>query len=72
MDAAEFGLWLAAYQRSPWGEYRTDLQAGIIASTVANVNSTQRFVPADFMPYLEKGKRYASEDETMQFLQGFM
>ena len=51
MSQAEFEIWLEEYSRRPWGEDIEDLRAGIIASTVANVHSSNRtFAPSDFMP----------------------
>jgi hypothetical protein len=46
---------MAFYRIEPWGPERADLNAGIIASTIANCHrdSTKRpepFAPADFMP----------------------
>ena len=41
----------------PFGEQRADLRAGIIASTIANVNrgkGQKAFTATDFMPYLEQ------------------
>lgn len=40
-------------QFEPWGESRADLRAGIIASTIANVNrrkGKKAYKPVDFMP----------------------
>jgi len=45
--------WLAYASLEPFGEDRADLRAGIIASTVANVNrgrSQRSLTPQDFMP----------------------
>jgi hypothetical protein len=55
VDAAEFVEWMLYCELEPFGaeqaHYRADLRAGIIASTIANVNSTKRrFTPKDFMP----------------------
>jgi hypothetical protein len=51
MPSDVFAEWLAFFRVSPWGEYRADLRAGIIASTVATMNSTGRhtYKPSDFM-----------------------
>lgn len=54
MSAAEFGEWYAMYLREPWGEYAADLRAGIVASTIANVNRDPKhrkeaWIPSDFM-----------------------
>lgn len=51
---------------SPFGDERADLQAGIIASTIANVNrgrNTTAFKPEDFMPY---SKRESITDEVIK------
>ena len=51
MSQAEFAIWTEEYARRPWGDDIEDLRAGIIASTVANVHSSNRtFNPGDFMP----------------------
>lgn len=53
--------WLAYFQLEPWGEERADLRAGIVASTIANVNRPakrkQAYAPKDFMP------RFGAEPE---------
>jgi hypothetical protein len=36
IDADEFGEWMALYGIEPWGDARGDIQAAVIASTVAN------------------------------------
>ena len=41
----------------PFGDERADLQAGIVASTIANVNrgkNTSAYKPEDFMPYSKR------------------
>lgn len=38
IDAREFMEWAAYYQTDPWGGERGDLQAAIVASTIANVH----------------------------------
>lgn len=56
MSALEFGEWWALYKAEPWAERRTDVAAGVIASTVANVNrhpDARPFEPLDFAPYLK-------------------
>lgn len=58
MTARELGEWQAMYNISPWGERRADLRAGIIASTIYNVNITRgkSMKAADFMPDFEPKK----------------
>lgn len=52
MSSEEFVDWQLFYEMNPFGSYRGDIQAGIIAATIANVNSQKgkRFQPSDFMP----------------------
>ena len=55
MSAQEFDLWFALHRQAPLGPERGDLQAGIIASTVANFAGRQMkdgksARPSDFMP----------------------
>ena len=54
MTAEEFGYWQALYRREPWGEVAEDLRAGIVASTIANVNRDPKrkqkpYTPDEFM-----------------------
>lgn len=53
MSSSEFSEWLAYYCINPFGPERGDLNAGIIAATVANANrskNSQAYTPKDFMP----------------------
>ena len=57
IDSKELSEWMAYYELNPFGTVRDDLQAGIIASTIANVNrgkNDKSFTPSDFMPYMDK------------------
>ena len=57
MSGREFVHWMAYYNMEPFGEMRADLRAGIIASTIANVNRGKRhaaFKPDQFMPEFDK------------------
>lgn len=58
ISAAELTEW-AAYEHiaGPLGPARGDLHAGIVASTIANVNRAKRgrvFRPADFIPRFDR------------------
>jgi len=60
---------MAFYGIEPFGGVRGDLQAGVIASTIANVNKGKRgkaFTPGDFMPLMKKPKQ--SEDEMINIM----
>lgn len=65
LDSRELAEWLAYSKHiEPIGEIRSDLRAGIVASTLANVNrgkNRQPYKPVDFMPYLDKPQQ--SEDQ---------
>jgi len=53
IPAWKLSRWVAFLNIDPQGEQRADLRAGIIASTIANVNrgkNTKPFVAKDFMP----------------------
>ena len=57
MSARQFEEWSAFYFQEPWGDFRADLRAGIVASTLANIHRKPRspaFTPLDFMPYVER------------------
>lgn len=47
----------------PFEQYRGDLRAGIVASTIANVNSARgkSFTPSDFMPKFNRTKSRKSK-----------
>lgn len=57
MPPADFYECMAYDQMEPFGDMRGDLQAGIIASTIANFAgkiSKKEVNPSDFMPFLVK------------------
>jgi hypothetical protein len=57
VDSKELSEWMAFDSIEPIGDIRTDLAAGIVASTVANCHrgkSQQAFMPMDFMPLHQK------------------
>lgn len=63
----ELAYWIAFYEVNPFGPERGDLQAGIIASTIANVNSKKTYKANDFMPDFDrKPKQQTMEDMQLQ------
>ena len=50
--------WIAYSEVEPFGEWRADLRAGIIASTIANCLSRKKgrpaFKPSQFMPEFKR------------------
>lgn len=62
----EFQEWLAFAAIEPWGEARSDLRAGIIASTMANLwrgEDTEAFHPDDFMPDFTTGQESGEPED---------
>lgn len=60
ITSAELTEWMAFAELEPFGEERADLRAGIVASTVAEVNRNpkkrkQPFTPQDFLPTFKGG-----------------
>lgn len=57
IDSRELTEWMAYYQIEPFGPERDDLNAGIIASTIANVNRGKKrkpYRPDDFVPRYDR------------------
>ena len=58
--SAELSEWVAFYGLEPFGPERGDLQAGVVAATVANVNRDAKkqkrpYSAQDFMPKFKGG-----------------
>lgn len=73
MSARQFEEWAAFYYQEPWGDFRADLRAGIVASTIANIHRKPRapaFTPVDFMPYAERPP--IADDEIERKIEKFM
>ena len=71
-DSHELSEWIEYYKTDPFGNARSDLQSGIVAATIANVNrgkNTQSYQPSDFMPLQEKPKQ---EESDMQEVMNIM
>ena len=70
--SAELTEWIAFYQLEPFGPERGDLQAGIVAATVANVNRDAKkqkkpYSAQDFMPKFEgAGSKGPKSPEELQ------
>lgn len=59
IDSREFSEWQAFEIIEPFGPWRADAQAGIIASVVANTHRTRgkAFTPGDFMMKFDGEKK---------------
>ena len=60
LSSWQISEWIAYYGLEPFGEERSDLRAGIVAATVANVNRDAKrrrdaFRPEEFMPKFGEG-----------------
>lgn len=66
MSSEELSMWMAYEVIEPFGETRADIRAGIIASTIANVNrgkNQKAFSPEDFMVKFDRSYLEVSEEE---------
>tara|TARA_R110002110_G_scaffold166143_2_gene366673 strand:- start:33 stop:314 length:282 start_codon:yes stop_codon:yes gene_type:complete len=67
IDSKELSEWASYFSMEPFGNTRSDIQAGIIASTIANCNRTKSsqklFNATDFMPIGEHNKTKPIEQE---------
>lgn len=69
--------WVAYYKYDPFGNDRNDLQACIIAATVANASRDPKetprpYEPADFMPKFAEEQKEQTLDEMIQFAEMFV
>lgn len=59
VSSEELTMWRAFDLREPIGDWRHDLAAGVVASTLANVHrgkNVEAFAPRDFMPLTPQKK----------------
>lgn len=69
IDSKELSEWAAFYSIEPFGGFRSDMQSGIVASTIANCNrqkNSRSFSPLDFMPFGEHTKPKVMSGEDMK------
>jgi len=69
ISSRELAEWMAYAELEPFGEERADLRAGIVASTIANVNrgkNRKAYKAVDFVPKFER-KRRQSANEMLGF-----
>ena len=78
MSGDEFLDWMAYYQLDPFGNWRADTQAALVASTIANVNAKKgkhynlKDFQLEFKPrFAKRRQRVAmSGDQVLEFFQG--
>lgn len=61
LSGPEYSEWLLFYRDDPFGEFRADLRAGIIAQTVASAFGGSRKRPIDFMPIVRRQQQDEAE-----------
>ena len=67
MPATELAEWATFYESHPFGEFRADLRAGIVASVVAQTAGNRKAKPSDFMPrFEERGASASAEDRARE------
>lgn len=72
ISAREFGEWVAYDRIEPFGEVRADLRSGIVASVIANANSSRHtFRASEFMPRFEPPKPQTDEEQ-IQIVDAFL
>lgn len=74
IDSREYAEWIAYDQIEPIGPERGDLQAAIVASTIANVNRSSRsraFTPDQFMPRFDRKAVTQTPEEMLRVLRRF-
>ena len=71
MSAREFGEWRALYGMEPFGGRRGDLQAAVVASTMANVmrGDHEAYELDDFLLDFEREEK--SAEEVWEMLMGW-
>jgi hypothetical protein len=68
MGAAEYDNWAAYYALEPWGAYRDNLHAGIIASVIAKAHSNGKRKPPEPGDFILRTREEQRRDETTQSL----
>jgi hypothetical protein len=66
IDSRTLAEYMALEFIDPHGPIRGDIQAGIVASTIANVNrgkGSQAFTVQDFLPFKDSDAEKSSEDD---------
>ena len=72
-DSYELAEWAAYHSIEPIGGLRGDLQSGIVASTIANVNrgkNSKSYSPADFMLIGNDEKEPQTEEDMKAVMMG--
>lgn len=74
LTARQLAEWEIYHSVEPFGEQQQFLQAGIVASTIANVNRGKNksvFKPSEFMPVWEAKSKKQSVEEMIETMNQF-
>lgn len=68
ISSREFGEWMALYRVEPWGDLRGDVQAAVVASTMANAYRDRKkrrkpFAVKEFLPFEGAWEKVAEQAE---------
>ncbi len=64
IDSPTFALYMAYDNIEPIGNFRGDLQAGVISSTIATAMTSGSYSPSDFMPFYKEDKEPVKQSAT--------
>jgi len=65
LEASELNEWMAFFNMEPWGAVREDYRAGIIASTLVNVNGGKKGgKPAQATDFFDLYTRHTNRKQT--------
>jgi hypothetical protein len=68
MDSREISEWMAYESVEPFGPWRDDVRAGVVAATVANVNrakGAKPYMPTDFVLEFAPRKKVDEQAQVM-------
>lgn len=65
LEASELNEWMAFFNMEPWGSVREDYRAGVIASTLVNVNGGKKGgKPAEVTDFFDLYTRHNNRKQT--------
>lgn len=63
LPVSEYRGWLRYWNEEPWGPWRDNAHAGVIASVLANIHRKKGAPAFKYDQFLLKNERFAKEDE---------
>ena len=68
MGASELQEWMTYWRMEPWGSYRDNIHAGLIASTIANVYRSKNRRPVSFEEFMLSDRDLYKKKKTKETL----